>query len=68
MTTGLRKTHVTVNTAVNKMLAEIIDQKLAFLLPKTMALEYINNLHYQCKISLPTQVYMLVYEYLGYRH
>ena len=21
----------------------------------------------QCKISLPTQVYMLVYEYLGYR-
>ena len=22
----------------------------------------------QCKISLPTQVYMLVYEYLGYRH
>ena len=27
------------------MLAEIIDQKLAFLFPKTMALEYINNLH-----------------------
>ena len=45
VTTGLRKTYVTVHSAVNKMLAEIIDQKLAFLLPKTMALEFINNLH-----------------------
>ena len=26
-----------------------------------------NNDNCQCKISLPTQVYMLVYEYLGYR-
>ena len=45
VTTGLRKTYVTVHSAVNKMLAGIIDQKLAFLLPKSIALEYIHNLH-----------------------
>ena len=43
--TGLRRSYVTVHSAVNKLLADVIDQRLAFLLPKAVAKEFIGNLH-----------------------
>ena len=42
----LRATYVRVHAAVNKMLGSIVDQDLAFLLPKTLALDHIKNLHF----------------------
>ena len=42
---ALRSTYLKVSSAVNKMLGGIVEQKLAFLLPKAMALRYIPNLH-----------------------
>ena len=43
--TGLRRSYVTVYLAANKLLADVIDQQLAFLLPKAVAKEFIGNLH-----------------------
>ena len=43
--TGLRRNYVTVHSAVNKLLADVIDQLLAFLLPKVVAKGFIGNLH-----------------------
>ena len=54
----------------------IIKVKIAFNSVEKKPLFYNDFINYyvrklkhicQCKISLPTQVYMLVYEYLGYR-
>ena len=42
---ALRGTYLKVSSAVNKMLGGIVEQKLAFLLPKAMAVSYIPNLH-----------------------
>ena len=42
---ALRSTYLKVSSAVNRMLGGIVEQKLAFLLPKAMALRYIPNLH-----------------------
>ena len=42
---ALRSTYLKVSLAVNRMLGRIVEQKLAFLLPKAMALRYIPNLH-----------------------
>ena len=44
-TTGLRETYLKVHSAVNRMLGEVVQQKLAFLLPKPMAVQFITNLH-----------------------
>ena len=43
--TGLRRSYVTVHSAVNKLLADVIDQRLAFLLPKAVAKEFTGNVH-----------------------
>ena len=42
----LRATYIRVHAAVNRMLGSIVDQKLAFLLPKPLALQYIRNIHF----------------------
>ena len=42
---ALRSTYLKVDTAVNKMLGSIVEQRLAFLLPKTLAIQCIPNLH-----------------------
>ena len=41
----LRKSYVSVAPAVNKMLGELVKQRLAFTLPLDMALQHIKNLH-----------------------
>ena len=41
----LRSTYLKVDSAVNKMLGGIVEQKLAFLLPKDIAIRCIPNLH-----------------------
>ena len=41
----LRSTYVSVATAVNKMLGEMIKQRLAFILPYDLARECVDNLH-----------------------
>lgn len=41
----LRATYLSVSSAVNKMLAEVVEQRLAFLLPLGTARTYIPNLH-----------------------
>ena len=41
----LRATYVSVASAVNKMLGDIVQQKLAFLIPYNTAKEYVPNLH-----------------------
>ena len=43
--TGLRRSYVTVHSAVDNLLADVIDQRLTFLLPKAVAKEFIGNLH-----------------------
>ena len=43
--TPLRSTYVTVAPAVNKMLGDIVEQRLAFLLPYEDAVRYVPNLH-----------------------
>lgn len=45
-TDPLRKSYLRVHQAVNKMLADTVRQRLAFILPKAMALRYIDNLHF----------------------
>lgn len=52
--TPLRDNYVAVSTAVNKMLAGLIEQKLAFLLPLGMAQEHVKNLHL-CKAHWTTK-------------
>ena len=42
---ALRSSYLKVDTAVNKMLGGMVEQKLAFLLPKEVAVRYIPNLH-----------------------
>ena len=42
---ALRSTYLKVDTAVNKMLGSIVEQRLAFLLPKDLAVQCIPNLH-----------------------
>jgi hypothetical protein len=44
-TAALRGTYLKVASAVNKMLGAIVEQGLAFLLPKAMAVRHIPNLH-----------------------
>ena len=44
-TARLRGTYLKVHTAVNKMLGEVVEQRLAFLLPKALAVNLIGNLH-----------------------
>ena len=41
----LRATYVSVASAVNKMLGEIVEQKLSFLIPYDIAREHVPNLH-----------------------
>lgn len=41
----LRASYMKVHQAVNKMLADTIQRRLAFLLPKKMALQHVPNLH-----------------------
>jgi hypothetical protein len=43
--TPLRDLYIEVSTAVNKMLAALIEQKLAFLLPLEMAQRHVRRLH-----------------------
>ena len=43
--TPLRATYVTVAPAVNKMLGDVVEQRLAFLLPYEEARRYVPNLH-----------------------
>ena len=42
---ALRSTYLKVHTAVNKMLGGIVEQRLAFLLPKDLAAQCISNQH-----------------------
>ena len=42
---ALRETYVKVHTAVNRLLGDVVQQRLAFILPKPMAVAYIDNLH-----------------------
>ena len=42
---ALRSTYLKVSSAMKKMLGGIVEQRLAFLLPKAMAVRYISNLH-----------------------
>ena len=42
---ALRSTYLRVDSAVNKMLGGIVEQRLAFLLPKDIAIRCIPNLH-----------------------
>ena len=42
---ALRSTYLKMDSAVNKMLGGVVEQKLAFLLPKDVAIRYIPNLH-----------------------
>ena len=42
---ALRATYVKVHTAVNRMLGDVVQQRLAFLLPKEVAVRVIPNLH-----------------------
>ena len=42
---ALRSTYLKVDTVVNKMLGSIVEQRLAFLLPKDLAVQCIPNLH-----------------------
>ena len=42
---ALRETYVKVHTAVNRLLGDMVQQRLAFILPKPMAVAYIDNLH-----------------------
>ena len=44
--TPLRSTYVTVHTAVNKLMGDLIIKGLAFLLPKSLAIRHIPNLHF----------------------
>ena len=44
--TPLRSTCVTVHTAVNKLIGDLVEKGLAFLLPKSLAILYIPNLHF----------------------
>jgi hypothetical protein len=46
--TPLRATYVTVAPAVNKMLGDLVEQKLAFILPLEMAQQHVPDLH-MCK-------------------
>lgn len=41
----LRKTYIAVSTAVNKMLSDLVEQRLSFLIPYSVAKEHIPNLH-----------------------
>jgi hypothetical protein len=43
--TPLRKTYQAVAPAVNRMLCDLVHQRLAFLIPYDLALEYVPNLH-----------------------
>jgi hypothetical protein len=52
--TPLRDNYVAVSTAVNKMLAALIEQKLAFLLPLEMAQSHVKRLHL-CKAHWTTK-------------
>ena len=52
--TPLRSTYETVSTAVNKMLAAVIEQKLAFLLPLELAQRHVKRLHL-CKAHWTTK-------------
>ena len=42
---GLRGTYTKVHSAVNRLLGDVVQQRLAFILPKPMAVAYIDNLH-----------------------
>ena len=42
---ALRSSYLRVHSAVDKMLADLILQRLAFVIPKAMAMAYINKLH-----------------------
>ena len=44
-TAKLRSTYLKVHPAVNRMLGEVVQQRLAFVLPKKLAIEMIPNLH-----------------------
>ena len=44
-TARLRGTYLRVHTAVNKMLGDVVKQRLAFVLPKALAVSLIDNLH-----------------------
>ena len=44
-TAKLHGTYLRVHTAVNRMLRDIVNQRLAFLLPKMDAIRFIKNLH-----------------------
>ena len=44
--TPLRSTYVTVHSAVNKLMGELIIKGLAFILPKSLAIQHIPNLHF----------------------
>jgi hypothetical protein len=52
--TPLRDNYVAVSTAVNKMLAALIEEKLAFLLPMEMAQRHVKRLHF-CKAHWTTK-------------
>ena len=50
----LRSTYVSVSGAVNKMLADIVEKKLAFLIPLELAQQHVKNLHL-CKAHWTTK-------------
>ena len=52
--TPLRSTYVSVSGAVNKMLADIVEKKLAFLIPLELAQQHVKNLHL-CKAHWTTK-------------
>ena len=44
-TARLRGTYLRMHTAVNKILGDVVEQRLAFVLPKALAVSLIDNLH-----------------------